>query len=147
MCSLILMVPTDITSKNLLIVPPLEFFTYWNVHVGNYMWVRQNVSCTSGSVNTSKSINHKEDNPIGQHFADHHNACPEGLKVKGFFALNLPTRRGDFDTILLRKEKKTWIFRLGSTTPKGLNNELSLKVFLDQERLNHIHSLIDNHRC
>lgn len=106
MCSLILMVPTDITSKNLLIVPPLEFFTYWNVHVGNYMWVRQNVSCTSGSVNTSKSINHKEDNPIGQHFADHHNACPEGLKVKGFFALNLPTRRGDFDTILLRKEKK-----------------------------------------
>lgn len=46
----------------------------------------------------------------------------------GFFALNLTDRRGDYDTVLLRKEK-SWIFKLGTLQPKGLNNELSLKVF------------------
>lgn len=56
-----------------------------------------------------KSINLKEENPIGQHFAMYHNGQPGGLKVKGFFALNLSTRRGDFDTVLPRKEK-AWIF-------------------------------------
>lgn len=69
-----------------------------------------------------KSINLNEDNPTGQHF--------EVLRVIGFFALNLWTWRGDVDMVLLRKEK-AWIFRMGCIIPKGLNNNLSLKVFLE----------------
>lgn len=77
-----------------------------------------------------KSINLNEDNPTGQHFAKCHNGHPEVLRVIGFFALNLWTWRGDVDMVLLRKEK-AWIFRMGCIISKGLNNNLSLKVFLE----------------
>lgn len=36
----------------------------------------------------------------------------KGSVVKGIYVLNLPLRRGDFDTILLQKEKM-WIYNLG----------------------------------
>lgn len=57
-----------------------------------------------------KSIRLKEDTPLAQHFVLLHQDKTHGLRVKGFFSLNLSARRGDFDTVLLRKEK-FWIFR------------------------------------
>lgn len=76
-----------------------------------------------------KSIRLKEKTPIAQHFLDFHQGNTSGLKVKGFYALDLPERRGDFDTVLQQREK-LWIYRLQTLQPKGLNIELSLKVFL-----------------
>lgn len=67
---------------------------------------------------------------MAQHFIQYHGGNSTGLRVKGFYVLNLTERRGDFDTILLRKEE-SWIFRLDTLQPKELNNELSLKVFLE----------------
>lgn len=70
-----------------------------------------------------------DDTPIGEHFSKYHNRETNGLKIKGFYALKLPVRRGDFDLILLQKEKEC-IFRLGTLAPNGLNTELNLQVFL-----------------
>lgn len=77
-----------------------------------------------------KSIRLKEETSVAQHFLDFHQGKTTGLRVKGFYALSLTDRRGDFDRVLLRKEKK-WIFRLGTLQPNGLNHELSLSVFLE----------------
>lgn len=44
------------------------------------------------------------------------------MKVKGIYALKLPSRLGDFDRILLQKEK-LWVYRLKSLVPVGLNTE------------------------
>lgn len=77
-------------------------------------------------------IKKKEDErPIPQHFAKYHNRDPKGLMVKGIYRLNLPARRGDFDTILLQKEKM-WTYYLASMVPKGLNIEFSLQPFLEK---------------
>lgn len=77
-----------------------------------------------------KSIRLKEKTRIAQHFLKFHQWSVSGLSVKGFFALNLSDRRRDYDTVLMRKER-LWIFRLQTLQPKGLNVELSLKVFLE----------------
>lgn len=66
---------------------------------------------------------------ISEHFTKHHNGQTKGLKVKKFHALKLPNRRGDFNTILLRKEKEC-IFCLETLVSNGLNTELTLQVFL-----------------
>lgn len=52
------------------------------------------------------------------------------MRVKGIYALKLPTRRGDFDRILLQKEKRR-VYRLKSLVPVGLNTELNLQPFLE----------------
>lgn len=70
-----------------------------------------------------KSIKLKEETPVAQHFSMYHSGKSSGLRFKGFFALNLSACRGDFDRVLLKKEK-SWIFRLISLQPIGLNNEL-----------------------
>lgn len=78
------------------------------------------------------SIKKKDDarlNPL--HFAKFHNGDPKGLTVKGIYVLNLPPRRGDFDTILLQKEKM-WTYYLDSLVPKELNTECSLQPFLEK---------------
>lgn len=67
--------------------------------------------------------------PLALHFADFHGGITAGIKVKGIYTLNLPPRRGDFDTILLQKEKM-WIFRLKTLVPLGLNTECSFQPFL-----------------
>lgn len=77
-----------------------------------------------------KSIRLKEETPLAQHFLQVHQGKTIGLTVKGFYALNLSEHRGDFNTVLLRKEK-IWIYRLQTLQPKGLNTELSLQVFLE----------------
>lgn len=77
-----------------------------------------------------KSIKLKEETPVAQHFLQFHEGKSSDLRFNGFFVLNLSARRGDFDTVLLKKEK-SWIFRLNTLQPNGLNNELSLKVFLE----------------
>lgn len=65
------------------------------------------------------------------HFAKFHIGDPKGLLVKGIYVLNLPSRRGDFDTILLQKEKM-WTYHLDSLVPKGLNTEFSLQPFFQK---------------
>lgn len=78
------------------------------------------------------SIRKKEDDrPVALHFLNFHQANPAGLKVRGIYALKLSNRRGDFDRILLQKEKM-WIFRIGSLSPVGLNTDCSLQPFLEQ---------------
>lgn len=54
-------------------------------------------------------------------------------KSKGhmLYVLKLPERRGDFDRILLQKEK-WWIYTLKSLAPIGMNTELNLQPFLSQ---------------
>lgn len=52
-----------------------------------------------------KSIRLKEETLIAQHFISFHQGKTHGLRVRGIFSLNLSARRGDFDTMLLRKEK------------------------------------------
>lgn len=68
--------------------------------------------------------------PLAKHFALYHRGKPDGLKVKDIYLLKLSPRRGDFNRILLQKEKR-WIYRLGSLAPHGLNTELNLQVFLE----------------
>lgn len=53
-----------------------------------------------------------------------------GLRVMAFLALNLTDCRGDYETVLLCKER-SWLFSLGTLQRKGLNNELSLRVLLE----------------
>lgn len=78
------------------------------------------------------SIKKKDDDrPIPIHFTKFHNGDPKGLLVKGIYVLNLPPRRGDFDTILLQKEKM-WTYYLDSLVPKGLNTKFSLQPFLQK---------------
>lgn len=72
-----------------------------------------------------------DERPIPQHFAKFHNRDPKGLTVKGIYRLNLPARRGDFNTILLQKEKM-WTYYLDSMVPEGLNTECSLQPFLEK---------------
>lgn len=72
----------------------------------------------------------EKENPLAQHFKDCHAGKTEGLKVKGIFVLDLPLRRGDFEEILLHREKY-WIYNLNSLIPKGLNIECNMNVFLD----------------
>lgn len=67
--------------------------------------------------------------PLAKHFALYHDGKLTGMKLKGIYSLNLPLRRGDFDQILLQKEKM-WIYHQGSLIPTGLNNELNLQPFL-----------------
>lgn len=67
--------------------------------------------------------------PLAKHFVSCHRGCSVDMKVKGIYVLKLPTRRGDFDCILLQKEK-WWIYELKSLTTQGLNTELNLQVFL-----------------
>lgn len=71
-----------------------------------------------------------QEKPLAKHFALCHGGKTEGLRVKGIYVLKLPVRRGDFNRILLQKEK-WWIYRLGSLVPLGLNTELNLQVFLE----------------
>lgn len=68
--------------------------------------------------------------PLALHFTQFHQGNRNWLMVKGIYVLNLPVRRGDFDTILLQKEKM-WIYNLGSLDPQGLNNECNLQPFLE----------------
>lgn len=81
------------------------------------------------SIRNPRNQDNPERAPIAQHFDMFHNSSPDGLRVKGFFALTLSNHRGDFDTVLLLKEKV--YFWLQTMIPKGLNTEFSLQVFLD----------------
>lgn len=69
--------------------------------------------------------------PLAIHFADFHGGSRAGIRIKRIYILNLPSRRGDFDTILLQKEKM-WIFKLKTLTPLGLNTECSFQPFLER---------------
>lgn len=80
-----------------------------------------------------REINEKgkiPEKPLAKHFALCHGGSSLGMKVKGIYALKLPTRRGDFDRILLQKEK-WWVYQLKSLVPVGLNTELNLQAFLE----------------
>lgn len=68
--------------------------------------------------------------PLTQHFTQYYDGKLEGMSVKGIYALKLPPRRGDFNSILLQKEK-WWIYKFKSLAPLGLNTELNLQVFLE----------------
>lgn len=67
--------------------------------------------------------------PLAKHFAQFHGGVSRAMVVKGIYALNLPSRRSNFDRIHLQKEK-WWVYRLKSLTPVGLNTELNLQPFL-----------------
>lgn len=69
------------------------------------------------------------DKPLARHFAQYHWGKLSDMQVKGIYALNISSRRGDFDQIFQQKEKR-WIFRLGSLVPSSLNTELNLQPFL-----------------
>lgn len=78
-----------------------------------------------------RDIKKKEpDSPLAQHFLQFHQASTDRLKVKGIYALKLSNRRGDFDRILLKKDKFR-IYKLNTLIPIDLNKELNLHVFLD----------------
>lgn len=85
--------------------------------------------CSIGNIQKSKDKKNPKWGPIAQHYERFHNFSIDGLK--GFFALSLPKRRGDYGKLLLQKEKE-WIFQLRTMILKGLNAELSLQVFLEQ---------------
>lgn len=68
--------------------------------------------------------------PLARHFKEVHGGDPKGMKVKGIYALHLSPRRGDFDKVLIKKEK-WWIYTLNSLIPYGLNTEMNLHIFLD----------------
>lgn len=74
------------------------------------------------------SIKKKDDErPLAMNFNQCHQGDPKRLMVRSISVLNLPTRRGDFDTILLQKD----LYTLGSLVPHGLNNECNLQTFLE----------------
>ena len=80
-----------------------------------------------------RGINEKIKTPeksLAKHFAKYHNKDSSGLTVKGIYRLKLSSRRGDFDRVLLQKEK-WWIYHLKSLAPTGFNTELNLQIFLD----------------
>lgn len=81
------------------------------IHIGEHLRSIKNI----GNEETKKK---KEDlSLLALHFADFHGGSTAGIKVKGIYALNFPPRRGDFDTILLQKEK--------------MNMECSFQPFLE----------------
>lgn len=86
------------------------------VHIGEHL-------C---EINDKSKIPEK---PLAKHFAQYHGGNSRGMKVKGIYALKLPSRRGDFDCILLQKEN-WWVCLLKSLIPVGLNTELNLQAFL-----------------
>lgn len=86
------------------------------------LWEKQKDNSISELASTSYSIKKKDDErPLAVHFTPFHQGDPKGLTVKGIYGLNLPMRRGNYDTILLQKS---------SLIPQGLNNECNLQPFL-----------------
>lgn len=83
--------------------------------------------CSIRNIQKSKDKDNPKWGSIAQHFERSPNSSIDGLKVRGFFALSLPNRRGDYEKVLLQKEKE-WIFRLWTMIP---NTKLSLQVFLE----------------
>lgn len=77
-----------------------------------------------------RGIRLRADTLVALHFLQYHQGKTQGLKVKGLYSLDLSDLRGDFDTVLLRKEKSC-SFKLNTLQTAGLNNELSLKIFLE----------------
>lgn len=61
-------------------------------------------------------LDKQHESPVAKHFQEFHQGKPDGLRVKGIYVLRLPARRGDFDKILLQKEK-WWIYTLKSLAP------------------------------
>lgn len=59
-----------------------------------------------------------------------HDRNTKGMQVKGIYALKLSSRRGEFDRVLLQKEKR-WVYLLKSLVLLGLNTELNLQAFLE----------------
>lgn len=68
--------------------------------------------------------------PLAKHFTQYHVGNLEGMTVKGIYPLKLPPRKGDFNRILLQKEK-WWIYHLKSLIPLGMNTEFNFQVFLE----------------
>lgn len=73
----------------------------------------------------------REKRLVAKHFVQYHHGKTDELKVKGIYTLKLPARRGDFNRILLQKDK-WWIYTLKSLEPLGMNTEQSMQSFLDQ---------------
>lgn len=68
-----------------------------------------------------RGVKHKElKSPLAQHFLLHHKSKPDGLRVRGINALQHSKREGDFDRVLLQKEK-FWIYKLNAMIPNRLN--------------------------
>lgn len=59
-----------------------------------------------------REINEKEkdpEKPLAKHFASCHGGSIIGMKVNRIYVLKLPTRRGDFECLLLKKKKGGYI--------------------------------------
>lgn len=76
------------------------------VLVAKHMWAKLKDTLRSGLVSIFKVLRKRM---MNAHFPyilfNVMEGTLRGLKVKGIYSLNLPTRRGDFDRILIQKEK------------------------------------------
>lgn len=67
--------------------------------------------------------------PVAEHFLRKHNGDPQGLTAGVLEQVTLGIRGGDLKKRLRQKET-SWIYRLTSRTPDGLNGEFSFAPFL-----------------
>ncbi|CAJ0965458.1 unnamed protein product [Ranitomeya imitator] len=66
---------------------------------------------------------------LPRHFKAHHKCNPRGLIIWGIDQVELGIRGGDLGQVLAQYESR-WIFRLGTLTPQGLNENLGFNAFL-----------------
>lgn len=74
-------------------------------------------------------IEHSRDTPVAKHMRRVHQTYPFSLKFWVLEVIKINERKGDRGRLLLQKEA-TWIYRLGTVHPRGLNDLLSFVPFI-----------------
>ena len=70
------------------------------------------------------------DYAIAKHYAQANHGSPSSLRFYGIEQVTMPTRGGDILKKLSQREM-FWIYTLNTMTPNGLNDDYSLKCFLN----------------
>lgn len=73
-------------------------------------------------------IEHARDTPVALHMRRVHPDSPFSIRFCVIESIRSNGRKGDIDKLLQQKES-TWIYRLKSLSPRGLNDILSFKPF------------------
>lgn len=78
------------------------------------------------------TITRNVDTPLARHIRDFHRSNTQAIKFFGIEKVQLGTRKGDIDKVLLRKECQ-WIYRLRTKSPAGLNEGFSYLPFISND--------------
>lgn len=91
-----------------------------------YTWVKLSENLDDEHIG---DIEHARDTPVALHMRRAHPDNPFNIQFSVIESIKKNGRGGDIDRLLQQKES-TWIYRLKSLSPQGLNDILSFRPFL-----------------